>query len=202
MLDHHAYLLVGERGEVEAELARLLTGASFVITGNPDFFAYESDTFTVDDARELGDKARTKAFGERKVFVLRSERYSQEAQNALLKTLEEPVANTHFFILARDVANFLPTIISRVRVVRVEGGAEDTKNVSKFLSATPAKRLDFAKKFDDRAKLAEFLDSLLVELKGQKVGLDVLKRVLTVREFASDPAVMPRLVLEHLAFIV
>jgi len=204
---HHAYLLIGDRLALEEHLNALLLRIGFTTHGNPDYHTFEGESFSVADARMISDRARGKAFGSRKVIVLKSERFTPEAQNALLKTLEEPPVDTHFVIFGREESHFLPTVLSRVQIVQV-GNAKVTplhKDVEKFLDAPPSKRIDFAKKFSDkneRSALSPFLDALLVELKKREVMPDVLKKVLAVREFSSDPSVMMRLVLEHLAFVV
>lgn len=204
-MDHHAYLLLGEEEALTKYLKDLFAANGVAEGGNPDLRRFSNEVFAVDDARDLTVQARSKAFGERKIFILSPGRFTPEAQNALLKTLEEPIPNTHFFILAREASNFLPTVISRLQVVRVEGEAVKSKEVEKFLGLSPAKRLDFAKKFADkneRSALSPFLDALLAELKIKKSPITILKKVLTVREFASDPSSSPRLILEHLALIV
>lgn len=43
-----------------------------------------------------------------------------QAQNALLKLLEEPPANVYLFLLATDLSRLLPTILSRVQVFHME----------------------------------------------------------------------------------
>lgn len=47
------------------------------------------------------------------VVILWAETMPQEAANALLKTLEEPPANTYFLLSSEDRASLLPTILSR-----------------------------------------------------------------------------------------
>ncbi len=57
--------------------------------------------------------------GRAKVFVIRrAEELSVSAANALLKTLEEPGANTHFVLLTSQPEALLPTILSRTQRVR------------------------------------------------------------------------------------
>ncbi len=57
--------------------------------------------------------------GRAKVFILRrAEDLSQAAANALLKTLEEPGARTHFVLLSAMADSLLPTIRSRTQRVR------------------------------------------------------------------------------------
>lgn len=209
-MEHHAYLLIGERAESEAYLSDLFVRVGVATMGNPDFYILEQSVFGVDDARALAGRAIERAFGERKIFVIHAEKFTPEAQNALLKTLEEPVPHTHFFISTREANIFLPTLLSRLHHVRVGGELEDAKEVSKFLQKTLKQRVDFAKKFADEVKegergagaLAEFLDQLLNKLRDDGATLETQRKVMEVRAFARDSAAQPRLILEHLALVL
>jgi len=209
-MEHHAYLLLGERGEADKFLENIFEDVGITPMGNPDVFVLDTDVFGVDDARSLGDKAIEKAFGERKVFVIHAQKFTPEAQNALLKTLEDPVPNTHFFITAREAQMFLPTLLSRLHQVNVGGELEESNDAKKFLKKTLKQRIDFASRFAGDVKdgkrgagaLAEFIDSLLLILKEEGAPHSTLKRVLDVRTYARDSAAMPRLVIEHLALVL
>jgi DNA polymerase-3 subunit delta' len=69
--------------------------------------------------------ALTPAAGTRKVFIvgdaerLIPQHGTEDAANALLKVLEEPPADTHLILTASDPNALLPTILSRVVLVRV-----------------------------------------------------------------------------------
>jgi DNA polymerase III subunit delta' len=57
--------------------------------------------------------------GRAKVFIVRrADELSVSAANALLKTLEEPGARTHFILLTSQPEALLPTILSRTQRVR------------------------------------------------------------------------------------
>lgn len=72
----------------------------------------------------------TPAMGKRKVFIvgdaerLIAQRGSEDAANALLKALEEPPADTVLILTAADANALLPTIVSRVVLVRVARNAD------------------------------------------------------------------------------
>jgi len=56
----------------------------------------------------------------KKVLLIKEiEKMSFEAQNALLKITEEPPQNTIFFFLSNDENKILPTIMSRVRLIKI-----------------------------------------------------------------------------------
>ena len=54
-----------------------------------------------------------------RVFIINeAENLSEEASNALLKTLEEPVPNTILILVTSNLASLIPTVQSRCQVIR------------------------------------------------------------------------------------
>lgn len=80
----------------------------------------KTDKFLIESVRDLQEEVgRPPSEAPRKVFVLlEPERMTDEAANALLKTLEEPPPRAVFFLLAHDTRNILDTVISRCAYVR------------------------------------------------------------------------------------
>ncbi len=64
--------------------------------------------------------------GRRVVIIERAEKMNQAAQNALLKTLEEPLAGTVFLLLTESPELLLPTIVSRCRALKLHPWPDDT----------------------------------------------------------------------------
>lgn len=75
----------------------------------------EGAILTVEVARRFGQEAMMKPLvGPRKVMLMRSaERMNDEAQNALLKTFEEPVPGLSIILLCDNPHGLLPTVLSR-----------------------------------------------------------------------------------------
>lgn len=79
-----------------------------------------------------------------------------EAQNALLKTLEEPPAHTNIILSTDTIEPLLPTILSRCLVIKI---SDDTKNIDakekselyEFINLLPKMQIG------ERLKLAENL---------------------------------------------
>jgi DNA polymerase-3 subunit delta' len=75
---------------------------------------------TISRIREVialtGSRPHEAAF--RMVLITDADQMNIQAQNALLKELEEPPENTFFILMARDRAGLLPTILSRCRTLR------------------------------------------------------------------------------------
>ncbi|HEV2339294.1 MAG TPA: hypothetical protein VGT05_00835 [Patescibacteria group bacterium] len=55
---------------------------------------------------------------EKSIIITHAERLTHEAQNALLKILEEPPAHVFLFLLTTRLDGLLPTVISRCQLVR------------------------------------------------------------------------------------
>jgi len=136
---NHAYLLTGARGLGKRTFARVLACALFcvspqkpcgvceacrrVMSGNePDVlsvFADDGKQISVDRVREVVRTVSQHAFGTgyRVVLIEPVEKMTLQAQNCLLKSLEEPVANVVFLLMTHELSATLGTIASRcVRV--------------------------------------------------------------------------------------
>lgn len=93
---------------------------------------------SIDVVRELVVNQMTTrpARGRARVFVIdEAEMLTTQAENALLKTLEEPPADSYLILVATSDANLLPTIRSRCQVVPF--GPLPIDYIVRRLSATP-----------------------------------------------------------------
>ncbi|MFO7911225.1 MAG: DNA polymerase III subunit delta' [Desulfotignum sp.] len=75
---------------------------------------------TISQIREMEAliAARSNEARYRMVLISHADHMNIQAQNALLKSLEEPAQGTFFILMARDTATLLPTIKSRVRLLQ------------------------------------------------------------------------------------
>ncbi|MBI4089097.1 MAG: hypothetical protein HY424_00115 [Candidatus Levybacteria bacterium] len=92
----------------------------------------------IEDVRNIQKKIFLKPFrGKVKAVILETyENITQEAQNALLKVLEEPPANTIIIISASKKEFLLPTIISRCKVIELTSSNLDLskEEISEYLN--------------------------------------------------------------------
>ena len=140
----HATLLTGESGVGKKTLARLL-GQGLLCSGSgdkpcgqcrdcrrfaarthPDALfpapAPREKTIKIDALRSMIDTLSRHSLegGRRVVLIVNAERMTPQAQNCLLKTLEETSEGT-FFLLTADIETaLLPTVRSRCRVIRMQ----------------------------------------------------------------------------------
>ena len=134
----HAYLFTGPSGigktETALELAQLVNCDDNSACGNcaqcrkiasgnhPDVYVIGTDGegIKIDDVRQMLGRVGLRAYeAKRKVFILRQvERMTMEAANALLKTLEEPAANTLMILTTAVPEAVLDTVKSRCHTVK------------------------------------------------------------------------------------
>ncbi len=81
----------------------------------------------VADIDDLVQKSYLKPLeNDKKLFVLlNSQEMNVQSQNKLLKTLEEPPKDTHILLVATNTYSLLPTILSRVKMVKIEPFSDD-----------------------------------------------------------------------------
>lgn len=88
----------------------------------------------------------TPSLGRAKVFIVReADRITPQAQNALLKTLEEPPGATVIMLLVTALDRLLPTTQSRCQVVRFDALPTDFVEgmLAKMLPDLPAERVEW-----------------------------------------------------------
>lgn len=128
----------------------------------PDGKRKPSSDILVDALRELAGRLRLTAFegGARVAIIVDAHRMNVSSQNALLKTLEEPGADTVVILLAPHERAVLPTIASRcLRLVFAPLGENEVRTILQGLGNPDA---------NERAKRARgsVARALALELKG------------------------------------
>jgi DNA polymerase-3 subunit delta' len=133
----HAWLITGPPGSGRSNLAYAFATALLSPGGvpdervraqvdartHPDLAVLASDrvTITIDEVRQLVASSQySPSVARYRVLVLEdADRMTERTSNVLLKSLEEPPPRTVWILCAPSEADLLPTIRSRVRVVRL-----------------------------------------------------------------------------------
>jgi len=122
----HSYLFVGPPGVGKRKVAfefakKLVAGKMPFSERHPDIIvADEEETIKIEHVRDLIHTLSLSPHSlPYKIAILHDiERLTREAANALLKTLEEPASRSILILIASDIQQVLPTIISRCQIVR------------------------------------------------------------------------------------
>ena len=122
----HAHIIVGEDGigksNLANKLARIILG-KFEERDYIDIINYrcKKASFGVDDVREIVDEINKKPFeGDKKVIIIYDgNKLTVQAQNALLKTIEEPPKGVYIILLCESLELILDTIKSRCQIYKL-----------------------------------------------------------------------------------
>lgn len=123
----HAHLIAGEDRVGKGKLANIL--AKFILNGDLDReyvdiinYSSEKSSFGVDDVRDIIEEVYKKPFEKDKKVIIIHEgnKLTIQAQNALLKTIEEPPKGVYIIILCESLELILDTIKSRCEIYKLK----------------------------------------------------------------------------------
>jgi DNA polymerase III gamma/tau subunit len=139
--DHHAFLIIGRNEEAVSEKLKELQ-KSFLpqLAGDnhPDLLVLTPEnSLGIEKVRELEKFLTLKPYSSnyRVVSIKNAQKLTVAAQQALLKTLEEPPKSAKIILTCNNEENLLPTLVSRCqkiflkRPVRIEISKEEQENL-------------------------------------------------------------------------
>lgn len=220
---HHAYLIEGVRDEIVPEIIKFCESIDIKTSGNPDFCHISIDNFKIDEAFDLRAMSASKGFSAtKKIFLVSINNFSLDAQNVLLKMFEEPVPDTHFFLIVPDINILLKTLVSRFYLISPKPGlGVGIKEAEKFIAMSERERLDFIKELlteveeedeegneimaqdSTRSKAIKFLNALEALLHHNLLkNKDCFEHIFKVREFLRMPGSSTKSLMESVALIL
>ncbi len=184
MLNYKTYALMNENS---AEYKRVLNGADLDIKIYPK----NKEKLLVSDSNEIVDEVFIKPTNkENKVFLIENiDLSTTEAQNKLLKVLEEPPKNVYFLISAKQADRVLPTIKSRCDKITIEKlPLSEIEKVCKnplacMLCEGYVGKAEELSKNSNLNEIVDFAVSLVCDLKNSSQVLRFSKRF---QEFKGD----------------
>lgn len=186
----HSYMFIGQDGIGKKEIAKSFAKKilcetkkddcncksciSFDNGNNPDFniISEEGNSIKIDQIRNLIEKVYEKPIAsEKKVYIIdNSDKMTVEAQNSLLKTLEEPPEYIVIILITSNVDNILNTVKSRCVKVSFNNLSNDeikevlnerglntdlNDNMYELFNGSVAKALKILEKKEDFTKLED-----------------------------------------------
>lgn len=200
MISHHAVLFCSE-----APLTCVIEAYQTV----PVTDQYRVAQFGIDDVRTLIMNAHRRPDGETDVrtIIVATEFITEEAQQALLKIIEEPPLSTVFVFVIPEGYSFLPTLESRFERVGSVGEKTTYEAFALFKSASYAERMaqieqsvkqkNHAWQSAIKKGLIEHLSAAAGTLPKETLGeLEYVTRLLLTRGASN------KFLLEHLALVL
>ncbi len=162
---------------------------------DPDLHLLSSETsLKIEEIRELGRLLSLKCYGQppKVAGIKEAEKMTPEAQNALLKMLEEPPGETIFILTTNDETRLLSTIVSRCQLVYLppeiqvsltEEEMEETKKLTqRILESRAGERLKMAEDYTTREETVDFCQKQLVFWRNQLIIKPTPKNARILRE--------------------
>ena len=122
----HANLIVGNDGIGKSIIAKYISNQIIEGRDNADSidivkYYPSSSSFGVDDVRNIINEVNKKPYeSDKKVLILyRCDKLTTQAQNALLKTIEEPPKGVYLILLSDSLEVILDTIKSRCQIYKL-----------------------------------------------------------------------------------
>lgn len=219
----HAHLIIGPDGIGKSIIARRFALSILEKTKDIEYadiinFRKVKASFGVDDVRRIIEEVNKKPFeGDKKVIIIHEgSKMTPQAQNALLKTIEEPPKGVYIIILSESLESLLDTIKSRSQIYKLTPlNKEEMKIYLNKINVTDEKEIKLALAYSEgvpgRAKevlynkeigeLRNISLSLLVDLsKGD--SLKVLAYESRLNKFKDEKEQFIRILLSFIRDII
>lgn len=209
-----SFILVGNFEKIHSYLLEFYKKEN--IDAADQLVIQEEGSIGIATIRSLQQRVYIKPFrGSHKALVIyRAESLTTESQNALLKLLEEPPAHLFIFLTTDNEQTFLPTILSRCKIIVLEKIQEVVSDLQKsellqqleiVEQGSVGEKLGLAEKIaGEKAQLSQWFEYTIRILR-EKVLQNpkdptLLTTIMKIQEAYKDlqtTNVSPRMILEH-----
>lgn len=184
---------------------------NFKWENNPDLLVIEKTktkkSIGIEEVKFLNNFLKIKPLGSKKLIIIKEANIlTTEAQNSLLKILEEPPEYAQVFLESRGIESLLPTILSRCQTIKLtaeEGESVPNSHESDFLKMTPTERFDYCETLSklEKEEVISYLNNVLKSLKKNPntASLEDINFLISTIENVSKFNLNTRLALENLA---
>lgn len=215
----HAYIVGGVREDTEPFIDNLISNNNKNKKDTFEIIKSEHVIFTIEHVRAFREWQQLRSLETKKIYVVFVAFMTNEAQNALLKTLEEPSENTHIIVSIPKPETLLQTILSRVQLLYVPQNKNNgVKNIKDFLNMGVGERLDYVKKIcakdeDEyasakaRERAVDFFNDLenYISYEIKKIDKNHAKhyeQILSLKKNLYTPSVSIKNILETVALVM
>ena len=204
---HHAVLIldtdrINSSEKIFAELQVL----------SPVHRFFNQTVLDIESARIIISWANT-PYNEEKIALISFHTIGLEAQNALLKLLEEPRAGVRFILVTSNTASLIPTVLSRVLVISSDENNEELFDAENFLKTSHTLRMKLPhtlkllsqvdeEERKDREAVKAFILAISRVLTKNNSDTNYITETLEIASYAADPSASGKALLEYLSLLL
>jgi hypothetical protein len=217
---YHTYVVHGDVESLAEELLVFLKDKKYIQESSPDTLSLKYESFTANDVSEIRNWHSQKSISDgKRICIISTKFINREAEQALLKILEEPAENTHFFIIIPGSVVLADTIVSRAHVVSAFLEKRNLKG-EEFLKLIPKDRIDYIASLikvhegddtsgglrHDAIEIVNGLEQILHEKlqvdHKDKETVFKLEELQSARSYLSTPGASVKMILEHISLVL
>ena len=208
---HHFYLIEGDIENTVTAITTHLRERGFT----PDTTRHiAKDHFTIDDAHELQKQQIETTDADKKFFIVTFNTIGHEAEQSLLKTLEEPKEGTHFFFITPSLCGIRDTILSRCYRISGENllHEKEEKMAKEFLKGNSVDRMvqvaEILESAEEEPNLPKTVTRALLQMVYKSFSMEkkeeriVVEKVSELCAYMENRGSSEKYILETLALII
>ncbi|MBI4091494.1 hypothetical protein HY419_01935 [candidate division WWE3 bacterium] len=213
MYGHSVLILSSNQKAVREEVLKIVRACGIPSLKNADVTEIGSGerSIGIDSVRKVGPfLAKRPLKSKKKVLIIyNAANLSHDAQNSLLKTLEEPNPSTQIILIAEKENGILSTILSRCQKLKLRADYSPEKALEelaiKFMEGRVGERLHLIEAnkdvFTQREEAVKFIDALCFVIRKDlsRDKLDLINKALKIQKDLESTNVNVRLAIEYLA---
>ena len=219
---YHSYIIEADPLVTPELLKTFFEDRGDIEKSSRDVLCQTYNSFDVKDSARIKEWHSEKSISGKRLCIIGTKFINHDAGRTLLKMIEEPADDTHFFIVVPNSNILLDTILSRAHLIKINKTEDklNKKNVEEFLNSLPKDRIETVasliedhKKDEDSGGIRYSAIELVNELeriiykkwqenkkdKDLQFSLDELSKA---RDYLSLPGSSTKMILEHIALVI
>lgn len=204
-------IIASSKEQILEEVTKILSEVG-ITNPHPDLLYLDpSQKLGIDTARKIKQTFSIKphSLKGRTVVLEDASKLTYDAQNSLLKTLEELPANSSLILGANSTNYFLPTVLSRCQIIKLDNSPANENHIAsvvvdeieKLMTAEVADKFEYIEKLKNKPQflldLTVFFRAKMIEKPHSKQISEYLKKLMQAQEWAGAN-VNIRAILEYL----
>lgn len=221
---YHSYVIESNPNvKTIKEIIDFLEHRNKINKNSPDIFYKIYESFSMEDSYFIKEWHSRLGIGSlSKVCIIAAKTINREAEQTLLKMIEEPAPNTYFFIIIPDSSILLDTILSRVHIIKIgaDMDKEIIEDVNLFLKSNYKDRFDQISKIikenkneESSASLRYYANQFISEIENiyyvkfkedlnNKNNIEILSQLEKSKSYLSTSGASVKMILENLALVI